>query len=75
MGCVYSVVQDDEIGLDFDDVMIKPKFSRLSSRSQVNLEKYFSFKNPYNTQPITWSGIPIIAANMDTTEHLKFIMF
>ena len=67
MGCVYSVVQDDEIYLDFDDVMIKPKFSRLSSRSQVNLEKDFSFKNPYNTQPITWSGIPIIAANMDTT--------
>ena len=57
----------DEIYLDFDDVMIVPKFTELSSRSQVNLEKEFVFTNKYSEIPIKWTGVPIIAANMDTT--------
>jgi GMP reductase len=52
-----------ETYLNFDDVMIRPQYTSLSSRSQVKLEKTFTFKN----KNITWTGIPIIAANMDTT--------
>jgi GMP reductase len=58
---------NDGIYLDFDDVMIVPKSSKLSSRSQVKLERKFVFTNKFNKNPITWTGLPIIAANMDTT--------
>ena len=49
--------------LDFKDVLIRPKRTTISSRSQVSLEREFSFPNT-NTK---WKGVPIIAANMDTT--------
>ena len=48
--------------LDFKDVLIKPKRSDLNSRSEVTLERTFKCKH----SGVTWSGIPIIAANMDT---------
>lgn len=48
--------------LGFKDVMIRPKRSTLSSRAQVNLERQFTFLHS-NYQ---WSGVPIMAANMDT---------
>lgn len=51
-----------EIKLGFKDVMIRPKRSTLQSRSQVNLVREFKFLH----SPITWKGIPIMAANMDT---------
>jgi GMP reductase len=51
-----------DIKLGFKDVMIRPKRSTLKSRSQVNLEREFIFKHSH----IRWSGIPIMAANMDT---------
>ena len=48
--------------LGFKDVMIRPKRSTLKSRSQVSLERTFKFlHNSYE-----WTGIPIMAANMDT---------
>ena len=47
--------------LGFDDVLIRPKRSTLSSRKQVLLERTFNFRNSGQT----WSGVPIIAANMD----------
>ena len=49
--------------LDFNHVLIRPKRSTINSRSQVNLERDFHFK--YSSKK--WKGIPIIAANMDTT--------
>lgn len=49
--------------LDFNHVLIRPKRSTINSRSQVNLERDFHFK--YSSKK--WRGIPIIAANMDTT--------
>ena len=55
-------IQDD-IKLDFDDVLIKPKRSTLVSRKKANLERKFKFKHS-NSQ---WTGIPIIASNMDHT--------
>lgn len=51
-----------EIKLGFKDVMIRPKRSTLKSRSQVNLEREFTFLN----SKVNWKGIPIMAANMDT---------
>ncbi|WP_067147961.1 GMP reductase [Pseudotamlana agarivorans] len=51
-----------DIKLGFKDVMIRPKRSTLKSRSEVSLEREFKFLH----SPITWSGIPIISANMDT---------
>ena len=49
--------------LDFHNVLIRPKRTTISSRSQVNLEREIFF--PHST--LTWKGVPIIAANMDTT--------
>lgn len=49
--------------LDFNNVLIRPKRTTISSRSQVDLERTFSFPNTETT----WTGVPIIAANMDTT--------
>ena len=49
--------------LTFDDVLIRPKRSTLVSRSDVDLEREFKFRHTEQT----WMGIPIVAANMDTT--------
>ncbi|MCB4797515.1 GMP reductase [Neotamlana laminarinivorans] len=51
-----------DIKLGFKDVMFRPKRSTLKSRSEVSLEREFKFLH----SPLTWSGIPIMAANMDT---------
>ena len=53
---------EQDIKLGFKDVMIRPKRSTLKSRSQVNLERDFTFLNSH----LPWHGIPIMAANMDT---------
>lgn len=49
--------------LDFSDVMLLPKRSELGSRSEVELERTFVFKHSKRT----WTGIPIVVSNMDTT--------
>ena len=36
---------ENEIKLDFKDVLFRPKRSTLSSRSEVNLERTLKFKN------------------------------
>ena len=51
-----------DMKLGFKDVMIRPKRSTLSSRSQVSLLRKFIFRNSESE----WEGVPIIAANMDT---------
>lgn len=48
--------------LDFKDVLVVPRFSKLNSRQEVNLERRLHFQNRGE-----WTGIPIIAANMTTT--------
>jgi len=53
---------ETELKLGFKDVMIRPKRSTLNSRAQVSLERDFKFKH----STATWTGVPIIAANMDT---------
>jgi IMP dehydrogenase/GMP reductase len=51
-----------DMKLDFNNVLIRPKRSTISSRSQVDLEREFTFPNSTKV----WKGVPIIAANMDT---------
>jgi GMP reductase len=53
--------------LDFDDVYILPQFSELNSRNDVVLEREFIFTNIDDDNVVKWKGIPIVAANMDTT--------
>ena len=50
----------EDVKLDFKDVLITPKRSALTSRSEVNLERTFTFRSGNS-----WKGVPIIAANMD----------
>ena len=54
---------EDEIKLTFDDVLIRPKRSTLVSRSEVQLDRDLKFRHT----SLTWSGVPIVSANMDTT--------
>ena len=50
----------DEIKLGFDDVLILPQRSTLTSRSEISLERTFNFYHSTRT----WTGVPIICANM-----------
>jgi len=54
---------EESVKLDFKDVLIRPKRSTLTSRSQVDIHREFVFHNSRRK----YQGIPIIAANMDTT--------
>ena len=50
--------------LDYSSVLIKPTFTNMYSRSQVNLIRKFK---KFAHSPKTWEGIPIMISNMDTT--------
>ena len=52
---------EDEVKLDFKDVLIRPKRSTLSSRREVQLVRHYQFKHSGHN----WHGVPIMAANMD----------
>ena len=52
----------DGIKLDFDDVLIKPKRSTLTSRSGVSIEKSYNYLHASVQEAV----VPIVAANMDT---------
>jgi len=54
---------EDGIKLDFDDVLIKPKRSTLTSRSGVDIKKAYDYLH----SPTKELVVPIIAANMDAT--------
>ncbi len=54
---------EEDIKLDFKDVLLRPKRSTLRSRADVDLERKYTFAH----SSIAWQGIPIIAANMDHT--------
>ncbi|RJG47524.1 GMP reductase [Motilimonas pumila] len=53
---------EQELKLGFKDVLFRPKRSTLKSRSQVDLSREFTFKHSGEK----WSGVPVIAANMDS---------
>jgi GMP reductase len=52
---------ENEVLLDFQDVLIRPKRSTLSSRKEVSLTRTYTFKH----SGWEYTGIPIMAANMD----------
>lgn len=52
---------EQDVKLDFKDVLFRPKRSTLASRSQVDISRTFTTK--WSKQELT--GVPIIAANMD----------
>jgi GMP reductase len=54
---------DNDVKLDFGDVLIRPKRSTLTSRKNVDLERTFTFMHSGRT----WTGVPVAASNMDTT--------
>jgi len=61
---------EEDIKLDYKDVLIRPKRSTLKSRKQVKLLRGFTFRNyepdfPENINDVHCTGIPIMASNMD----------
>ena len=69
---------EEDIKLDYKDVLIRPKRSTLGSRKEVDLERGFTFRNykpevidrgpdyTFDTGPYRhYRGTPIMAANMD----------
>lgn len=67
---------ENDIKLDYKNVLIRPKRSTLESRSEVDLDRKFKFVNyrpsyPASTSPYDYEGIPIVAANMDGVGTFK----
>jgi len=60
---IYIMRIESELKLAYKDVLIRPKRSKLTSRKNVILKRKFSFLHSNQE----WEGIPIVAANMDTS--------
>jgi len=61
---------DQDVKLDYKDVLIRPKRSTLGSRKEVDLQRGYTFRNyepnfPDNVEQRHWRGVPIMASNMD----------
>jgi len=61
---------EEDIKLDYKDVLIRPKRSTLGSRKEVDLKRGYTWRNyqpdfPENIEDEHYCGIPIMAANMD----------
>ncbi len=52
----------DDVKLDYQDVLLRPKRSTLESRKDVLIERTFTFYH----SPKEWTGVPIMTANMAT---------
>ena len=52
---------EEEIKLDYSDVLFRPQRSTLKSRKDVDLKRAYTFKH----SKLKWKGTPIIASNMD----------
>ena len=57
---------EEELKLDYSDVLFRPKRSTLTSRKEVDLNRTYKFKYSKNE----WSGVPIMASNMDGVGEL-----
>jgi len=53
---------ENDIKLDYSDVLICPKRSESPSRKNVVLSRKFNFLN----SGVSWEGVPVVAANMST---------
>ena len=58
---------EEEIKLDYSDVLFRPKRSTLKSRKEVDLIRKYQFRH----SKLIWQGIPIIASNMDGVGEIK----
>ena len=59
---------EEDVKLDFCDVLIRPKRSALSSRSEAVLHRELKWKIRYSVDSYKhWDGVPICVANMGTT--------
>jgi len=56
------MIISDDIKLDYSDVLIRPKRSTLTSRFDVDMNRTYTFCHSKKE----WTGVPIMAANMDT---------
>ena len=56
---------DEDMKLDYKDVLIRPKRSTLGSRKEVDLERSFIFRNYKSENDKHFQGVPIMASNMD----------
>ena len=52
---------EEDIKLDYKDVLIRPKRSTLSSRREVDITRDYQFR----WSGKSFSGVPVVAANMD----------
>ncbi|NMJ87690.1 MAG: GMP reductase, partial [Thaumarchaeota archaeon] len=52
---------EDDVKLDYSDVLIRPKRSTLTSRFDVDLERTYTFYHSGKE----WTGVPIMTSNMD----------
>ena len=57
------MIIEDDLKLDYSDVLIRPKRSTLTSRFDVDLERTYTFYH----SGLEWTGVPIMASNMDNT--------
>ena len=57
------MIIEDDIKLDYSDVLIRPKRSTLTSRFDVDLTRTYTFYHSGDE----WSGVPIMSSNMDAT--------
>ncbi len=58
---------EEEIKLDYSDVLFRPKRSTLKSRKEVDLNRTYKFKHSNRE----WTGTPLIASNMDGVGELE----
>lgn len=58
---------DNEIKLDFGDVLIVPQRTRTASRQNVSLERTFKFYH----SPREWTGVPIMISNMSCVAGIE----
>ena len=59
---------EEDIKLDYKDVLVRPKRSTLGSRKEVDLQRGFTFRNyqgPTVDDYRHYRGVPIMASNMD----------
>lgn len=61
---------EQDMKLDYKDVLIRPKRSTLGSRKEVDLNRGYTFRNyvpnfPDNIEERHWVGVPVMASNMD----------
>ena len=58
---------ENDVKLDYKDVLIRPKRSRLTSRKNVSLERNYNWVGAKGARinEYDYTGVPIMAANMD----------